>query len=128
MNHMSSHELENGINFLNSKYLRSDGMVHYSSLELLQIHHIVFVHIRLLEHFSYCIGQINLVIFSFSDLNENCHDLIQFIQGYDLVTVCIKKIENSNQILLEVSSAKHVEQNEHVRHGNSLIFVGHIPG
>ena len=55
-----SHQLQNSINFLLLENVGSDWMIHHSGLEFLQIHHLVFVNVCLVEHLCHCLGEVNL--------------------------------------------------------------------
>merc|ERR1719282_930062 len=74
-------------------------MLKHSFLELSKLQDIIFILICNLKYFCHGFSQINTMVFSLSNLDEYCHDFIQLIQGNNLVSISIKKVEDGNKII-----------------------------
>merc|ERR1740137_164829 len=122
------HNVQKSINFLDPENLGSYWMFHNSSLELFQVHNIILVLVGNFEHLCHGFSKVNLMFISLPNLDEDSHDLIQLVQGDDLVAICIKEVEDPDKIVLELAVREQIEDDEHVCHGYFPILVRHSHG
>merc|ERR1719234_1733305 len=111
-----SHGGEEGIKGLLPQDLASDWVLHHPSLKLGQLKHLIFVLVAQLEHLGHHLSQIQIILLSFSNLNEDRHQLVELVQGDDLISILVKEVEDSSQIVLHLARAEQVEENQHVCH------------
>merc|ERR1719347_2175356 len=94
------HIFKYSVNLLDPQNLRCDRMLKHSFLKLSKLQNIILILICNLEYFCHGFSQIYTMVFALSNLDEYCHDFIQLIQGNNLVSISIKKVEDANQVFI----------------------------
>merc|ERR1719348_2823683 len=111
-----SHGGKKGVKGLLPQDLPCHRVLHHPRLELCQLQYIVLVLVSQLEHLSHHLCQVQIVLFSFRNLNEDRHQLVQLVESDNLISVLVEEVEDTSEVVLHLARAEEVEEDQHVRH------------
>jgi len=100
-----------------------DWMLHHSLDELIQLQLFIAVSISTMEHLSDDGGIISLMVFSFSNLDEICHELTEFVQADESAIVSIEEFEHLGEVVDYFAVREHVEKAQHLPSSNRLFII-----